>query len=704
MLKQISKFKKWGIASLFLLLTATLALANNPPQPTVTQGKISAANAVILSQYHYERIPFDNTLSLRIYDSYLRALDPQKVYFLQEDVLEFNEHVLLFDDYLIRSDLTVPFQMYERLMLRMKERYDYAKILLNEHDFNFDTSATIVIDRKDQPFAKNRAELDQIWQGRIQNELINILVADEEKALEEAKERLLKRYQARRSRIDQNTSEDIFDLYMNVVSASYDPHSSYFSAKQMENFNINMSLSLEGIGTVLRQDEDSVKIMEIVPGGPADLTKQIAVSDEVIGVAQGDEGEFVDIVGMRLDKVVEMVRGEKGTVVRLQMLGNRGKGPEKIVRIVRDRVKLDKQAAKSDRFTVPAPKEGVEYSIGVITLPTFYSDFEANKKGEKDYRSTTRDVKRLVQKMLDEEPLDGLIIDLRDNGGGSLQEVIDLSALFLPEQKTIVQTRSFDGSIEEQKSRKERQIYSGPMIVMVNRLSASASEIFAGSMQDQGRALIVGGTTFGKGTVQTVINLEALLSKRDKPGQTKVTIAKFYRANGESTQEKGVVPDIMLPSFYDTAELGEATEHYVLPWDQIRAAKDYDEANRIGEDLIENLVKRSAKRFKKERKLKILTRQIAAVNALWKRERLSLNLEERRKELQEKEQQNLKWQNELREIYGFEPLTLEEFRNEDGLYTEMLEESETDVLLDEAMAILADYIVALEAQEDSVKE
>ncbi len=670
----------------------TTASAITLPKPTLLQGKISAAHAVILSQYHYVKIPFDNTLSLRIYDSYLRALDPQKVYFLQEDIDSFNQHATLFDDYLIRSDLEQPFLMYGQLMKRMLERFDYVEELLTNYEFNLESNEIILVDRKKQPFAKNRRELDDIWRKRIQHELINTLVADDDKDLKEAKERLLKRYKARRARIDQNTSEDIFDLYMSVVASTYDPHSSYYSAKQMENFNINMSLSLQGIGTVLRQDEDSIKIMEIVPGGPADLTKQIAVSDEVIGVAQGDDGEFLDVVGMRLDKVVEKVRGEKGTVVRLQMLGNKGKGPEKIVRIVRDTVKLEKQAAKSEERLLPSSKGDKEYRLGVIKLPTFYSDFEASRKGDKDYRSTTRDVKKLIQEMQEKGDLDGLVIDLRDNGGGSLQEVVDLSALFLDDRKTIVQTRNFDGAIEELKSNREHLIFDGPLVVMVNRLSASASEIFAGSMQDQGRAVIVGGTTFGKGTVQTVINLEALLSKKDRPGQTKVTIAQFYRANGESTQEKGVVPDLMFPSFYDTEEIGEASEYYVLPWDQIKPAKDYRASNVLADGLREHLVKLSKKRFKTSPSHKILNQQVEAINRVWRTKTFSLNLEERKRELKEREKESLTLQNKLREIYNEKPLTLEEYKNEDGLYTDLHDESKTDVLLDEALEVLRDYI------------
>lgn len=670
-------------------------------RPTYAEQRISAAHAVVLSQYHYEKLPFNNALSKRIYDSYLRVLDPQRVYFLEDDITEFKRHENLFDDYLRRSQLSVPFEMYERLVDRMEERFDFVEKLLKEK-FDFTIDREISVKRKDAPFAKNLAELDDLWRDRIQNELISIMIADEERTLEEAKERLSRRYKTRKERLGQNSAEDVFSIFMNVVAASYDPHSAYYSAKQMENFNINMSLSLQGIGTVLRQDEDAVKVMEVVPGGPADLTGQVMVADEIIGVAQGDEGEFVDIVDMRLDKVVEMVRGKKGTVVRLQMIGNKGKGAEKEVRIVRDTVKLEKQAAKSEIREFD--DERGRHKLGVITLPAFYSDFEGNRKGDKNYRSTTRDVKELLTKMLKKEKIDGLVIDLRGNGGGSLQEVIDLSALFIGSDKTIVQTRSYDGRISDQKSSKEKMLYDGPLIVMVDRLSASASEIFAGSMQDQGRAIIVGSTTFGKGTVQTMIDLSRLLAKTEKPGQTKVTIAKFYRANGESTQEMGVVPDIQLPSFYDEDEIGESTEHYVLPWDQIEPAPDYQKPKAFNA-LLDQLRKESMRRFKNGEKHKIYQKQVANTLKLWGIDSMSLNLETRKKELKEKEAENLKLENSLRTLYGYEPLTLEEYRNEDGSYSEMLKESETDVLLDEGLEILRDFInLATEPLNEEQKE
>lgn len=670
--------------------------------PSYNEQLINSAHSAILAQYHYDRLPIDNTLSERIYTLYLKALDPQKIFFIQSDIDGFENYRYQFDDFVKRSQLEVPYEMYGVLLQRMNEQYGLVTELLAE-DFDFDVNKEIIIQRKDEPYAKDQRELRTLWKDRLQNELINLMVTDDKLSLDEAKEKLQKRYQTRSKRIHDMEEGELFSLVMNVISLGFDPHSGYYSAKQMEQFNISMSLSLQGIGTVLRQDDDSVKIVEVVTGGPADLTGQVQIGDEIIGVAQGEDGDFVDIVGMRLDKVVEMVRGEKGTVVRLQMVSNKGKGAEKIVNIVRDTVKLEEQEAKSQLMTVPAENSDESYKLGVITLPTFYSDFEGNKQGVENFKSTTRDVKQLLLPLINNDDIDGLVIDLRGNGGGSLAEVIDLSALFIGGNKTVVQTRSSDGDTDSQGSSKEDLIYSGPMVVLIDRLSASASEIFAGSMQDQGRAIIAGSTSFGKGTVQTIIDLSRILAKSTKPGQSKVTIAKFYRANGETTQEKGVVPDVTLPSSYDPTEIGEAKEMYVMPWDTMEAAPDYDASVVINPSIINKLQAKSSARFKTDEKHQIHQRQVDKTLDLWKINELSLNLETRKETLKEEEAENLELQNRMRVLYDYEPLTLEEFRNEDGSYTQLLKETETDLILEEGLLILRD-IVDLQNQNQSQKK
>ena len=666
--------------------------------PTYNEQLINSAHSAILAQYHYDRLPIDDALSERIFNLYLKTLDPQKIFFLQSDIDNFSRYKLQFDDFVRRSKLDVPFEMYALLVQRMDEQYGLVKELLLE-DYDFTVDKMLTIQRKDENFPKNDLEMRALWKDRLQNELINLMVTDEKLTLDDAKEKLQKRYNTRQKRIHDMEEGELFSLVMNVLSLSFDPHSGYYSAKQMEQFNISMSLSLQGIGTVLRQDDDSVKIVEVVTGGPADLTGQVQIGDEIIGVAQGDDGEFVDIVGMRLDKVVEMVRGEKGTTVRLQMIGNKGKGAEKVVKITRDTVKLEEQEAKSETFTIPSESGQADYKLGVITLPVFYSDFEGNKQGVEDFKSTTRDVKNLLIPLMNEEHIDGLVIDLRGNGGGSLTEVIDLAALFVGDDKSIVQTRGFDQNTDAQSSTAEVLTYSGPMVVLIDRLSASASEIFAGSMQDQGRAIIAGSTSFGKGTVQTMIDLSRILAKSTKPGQSKVTIAKFYRANGESTQEKGVSPDVELPSIYDPSEIGEAKELYVMSWDTIEAAPDYDPSVVVTKELSRDLQNKSNARFNDSEKHQIFEKQANKTLDLWKINELSLNLDQRKEKLKTEEAENLELQNRMRVLYEYEPLTLEQFRNEDGSYSKLLKESETDLLLEEGLLIIRDYIDLLDTNK-----
>lgn len=699
------KQTKWGLhLSLVAILFAgnvqaaeiePVIAADHKALPQITSNKrferISHANTVALSQLHYGKIAVDDRLSERIYSLYLNGLDSQRLYFLASDVDEFDRHKYLFDDYLKRSDLRFPFEMHNLLIKRIDERESMV-IRLIDSDFDFTTNEELQVNRKDEPYAKTVSELEKIWYDRIKNELINLMVSDEELTLDEAKTKLKKRYASRHERLMQVDADDIFEVYMNVVSLAFDPHSSYLSHKTMENFNINMSLSLQGIGTVLRQDDDGISIMEIVSGGPAEQTNQIVVGDQVIGVAQGDDGEFLDIVGMRLDHVVDKIRGKKGTVVRLQVMGNKGKGPEKIVRIVRDQVKLDQQAAKADVKTIQ--KGDTEQKIGVISLPTFYSDFEASRGGEKEFRSTTRDIKKLLDKLQKEDKIDGLVIDLRGNGGGSLEEVINLSALFIDDQRTVVQIKDFNGIIDSRSSRDEKRVYDGPLMVITDRLSASASEIFAGSIQDQARGLIVGNTTFGKGTVQTLYPLNNWLAKSEKPGQSKVTIAMFYRANGESTQERGVVPDVKLPEIYNPADVGEAKEKYVLPWDKIPAAKDLVVKTTLAPYILP-LQESHNQRLTKDIKLKIFQDQRAKIQKLWDTKTLSLNMDKRRKELKEQEKDSFDRANEIRTIYNLAPLTLEQFKNEDGTHTKLLKDTTPDIMLDESVTIMSDYIELL---------
>jgi carboxyl-terminal processing protease len=369
----------------------------------------------------------------------------------------------------------------------------------------------------------------------------------------------------------QSTSNDVFQWYMNAVAQAFDPHTAYFSPRNTENFNIQMRLSLEGIGCVLRMEDEQVTVVELVTGGPADLSQQIRPSDKIVAVAQGDKDAWVDVVGWRLDDVVEKIRGPRGTVVRLKILpGKAGAtASEKSVRLVRDTIKLEKQAAKSEIKTFK-DSGGRELRVGVITIPAFYSDFEAARRGVKNYRSTTRDVRRLLKEL--EGRIDGLVLDLRENGGGSLQEAVDLTGLFI-DDGPVVQVRNSGGRVEVEEDEDEGQVYNGPLAVLVDHASASASEIFAGAIQDYGRGIVIGDPTFGKGTVQTLVDLSRLTRNSEPQGQLKITIAKFYRVSGGSTQHRGVLPDIAIPSALDSKDLGESAQKNALPWDEIPATR-----------------------------------------------------------------------------------------------------------------------------------
>ncbi|MBK8536306.1 MAG: carboxy terminal-processing peptidase [Candidatus Competibacteraceae bacterium] len=380
-----------------------------------------------------------------------------------------------------------------------------------------------------------------------------------------ARDLLVKRYDNRLRQAQQSTSDDVFQLYMNAVAQAFDPHTAYFSPRNTENFNIQMRLSLEGIGCVLRMDEELVTVVELVTGGPADLSQQIKAGDRIVAVAQGDDGAWLDVVGWRLDDVVDRIRGQRGTVVRLKVQpGKAGvAAAEKTVRIVRDTIKLEKQAAKSEIKTIRGA-DGRDLRIGTITIPAFYSDFDAARRGDPNYRSTTRDVRRLLSELSGK--VDGLVLDLRENGGGSLQEAVDLTGLF-------VQVRNAGGNVAVEKDSEPGQVYEGPLAVLVDHASASASEIFAGAIQDYGRGIIIGDPTFGKGTVQTLVDLNRFTKAKEAQGQLKLTIAKFYRVSGSSTQHRGVRPDIAIPSVVDSEEVGESAQKNALPWDEIAATR-----------------------------------------------------------------------------------------------------------------------------------
>lgn len=536
--------------------------------PTARQISLDQTIAELLSRHHYRQSKLDDRLSSLVLNAYLDDLDFSRAYFLSADIASFEKYRNSLDDALKSGNLQPAYDIFNAYLRRLAERTARIQTLLQQ-EFRFDVDESLDVDRKDVAWAKSADELDEFWRKRLKHEMLTLVLSGKDQAA--ARETLLKRYDNRLRQAQQSSSDDVFQVYMNAVAQAFDPHTAYFSPRNTENFNIQMRLSLEGIGCVLRMDEDMVTVVELVTGGPADLSQQIKSGDRIVAVAQGDEGSWQDVVGWRLDDVVERIRGQRGTVVRLKVLpGKSGvAAAEKTVRIVRDTIKLEKQAAKSEIKTIRSADDR-DLRIGVITIPAFYSDFDAARRGDPNYRSTTRDVRQLLEDLRGK--INGLVLDLRENGGGSLQEAVDLTGLFVGEGP-IVQVRNAGGGVEVEKDGEPSQVYDGPLAVLVDHASASASEIFAGAIQDYGRGLVIGDQTFGKGTVQTLVDLNRFTKAKEAQGQLKLTIAKFYRINGSSTQHRGVRPDIAIPSIANNEEIGESAQKNALPWDEIAATR-----------------------------------------------------------------------------------------------------------------------------------
>ncbi|MGP9801062.1 carboxy terminal-processing peptidase [Rheinheimera sp. NSM] len=527
--------------------------------PAITQGAQHATASkritALFTRGHYSAVQLDDELSSRMFDTYLKNLDYYRNVLTKADVDLFEQYRDKFDDGINKGNLSFAFDMFNLTLERRSERFDYALSLL-EQDFDFAVDDQYVYDREDVAWPADKAELNEIWRQRVKFDVLNLKLAG--KTDEEAKTVLTKRYRNTQKRLTQTESEDVFQLVMNSFARSIEAHTSYLSPRNADRFQQEMNLSLEGIGAVLRADEDYTVIQSLVPGGPADTTQKLKPKDKIIGVAQ-DNAEFVDVIGWRLDDVVDLIKGPKGSTVRLQVVGANdiGTSQAKVISIVRDKIRLEDRAAKAEVFE-PQLSE-LDQKIGVISIPGFYNNL-------------AEDVKKLLVE-LRESKVDGIIVDLRGNGGGSLQEATLLTGLFI-DRGPVVQIREGDGKVSVSQDNDGVSYYDGPLTVMVDRYSASASEIFAAAMQDYGRALVVGEQTFGKGTVQQHRGLGRIYDMFDSPlGSVQYTIAKFYRINGGSTQHKGVIPDIQFPTAIDPAEWGESKEEYALPWDSINAAK-----------------------------------------------------------------------------------------------------------------------------------
>lgn len=569
--------KRSFILGLFLLLACSAVASVDVDdalrlQPDMKHYYASNIATRFLTNFHYKKTRLDDDLSEQIFDNYLELLDPNRIYFLQSDVDAFERFRHQMDDALRHSDLHSAFEMFNVYTDRVLDRAAYARQRVKE-PFDFTIDEDYQYDREDEPWARNRTELDELWRKRVKNDYLRLKLTDKEP--EAIVETLTDRYDNLDRRIRELNSDDVFQFFMNAFAAAIEPHTAYLSARSSENFEISMKLSLEGIGALLGRENEYTSISRVVPGGPAAKDGRLQAGDRITAIGQGNDGKMVDVIGWRVDDVVELIRGPKDTVVRLEVLPEEEPvgGATKVIDIVRDEVKLEEQAARSEIIEVPQDETGENVvKIGIIDLPVFYLDFNGRAQNKPDYRSSTRDVRRLIGE-LEEQGVAGIVIDLRNNGGGSLLEATTLTGLFI-DKGPVVQVRNSSGRISMEEDVESGMAWDGPLAVLVNRYSASASEIFAAAIQDYGRGVVVGETTFGKGTVQSLLDLNDYASA-DRPGlgQLKLTMAQFFRVNGGSTQNRGVVPDIAFPSAGDPEDYGERSLDNALPWTRIDPAR-----------------------------------------------------------------------------------------------------------------------------------
>jgi carboxyl-terminal processing protease len=628
-------YKKLSILLLVptLWLTSASALViDNPVNPAPKHQQESKILVQLMDELHYQTKALDDELSSKILDEYIAVLDPNKMYFLSTDIADFEPWRTQMDDFIKAGDLKPAFKIFNLFKKRVASRTKHALTLLDK-EFDFSQEETYRWDRKKAEWAMTEKDLDEIWRKKVKNDYLSLKLL--EKETDDINETLAKRYQVMAKRINNLKSDDVFQYFINAYLGSVEPHTGYMSPITSENFELNMSLSLEGIGAVLMNDGEYTQINTIVKGGPADLEGSLQKGDKILAVGQDSEGSFDDVIGWGIEDVVQLIRGEKGSTVRLRIIGE-DDGPEtmpKIVKIVRDKVKLEQQAAQ---YKILDVKEGgAEHKIGVIDLPTFYLDFGALRAGDTDYRSTTKDVKKILN-TFKKEGVDGVVVDLRNNGGGSLIEAINLSGLFI-ERGPVVQTKISSGKRDVKKDVDPRIEWDGPMMVMVNRFSASASEIFAAAMQDYGRAVVVGNQTYGKGTVQNVMRLADYIEDNEEElGQLKMTMGQFFRINGGSTQNRGVIPDIEFPASPGADKYGESEYDNALPWSSI-APSDYN----VYADLSDEIVYLK-QRFNERSKVNFEFDFLKTENQLYEAQKddltVSLSAEARQQKAKEREQ------------------------------------------------------------------
>ena len=672
-----------------VVVAADSGLAYPPPlKPAGQEVKAARLAAELLSRFHYKAVPLDDALSSKMFDQYLKALDPEKLYFLQSDIDRLAVDKARLDDAILGEDLRVPFEIFNLYERRAVERMAYARSLLLK-GFDFSGDETLMMDRKDQPWPATEADSLDLWRKRVKNDWLRLKLAGQDDAA--IAKVLDKRYASAEKRIGKIKASDAFQAFMNAYTTAIEPHTNYLGPRAAENFDISMRLSLAGIGAVLTDIDGYATIRELVAGGPALLSGKLQVGDRIVGVAQGETSPLEDVVGWRLDDTVALVRGAVGSTVRLDVLpADQGPdAPLKTVVLVRKTITMQDSAAKAKVYSV-ATGEG-KRRIGVITLPSFYEDVEGLRRGDKDYRSAGRDVARLLADMKAQK-VEAVLIDLRNNGGGSLREAIGLTGLFVG-KVPVVQTRNARGEISVERNINTDVAWDGPMGVLINRSSASASEIFAAAIQDYGRGLVIGEPSFGKGTVQTVADLDQI-AKNTSPvyGELKLTIAQFFRVNGGTTQLRGVTPDISLLASGDAASFGESSFGNALPWTRIKAV-DYVPVGQIAAQ-VPRLLAWHESRVQRDREYQGLVEDLAKAQQRRKNNVISLNEAKRRKERADSEAR-------LSAILGAggssaagvladDGLQFNERKLSKDLAIEKTQKSVVDILLNEAVSILSD--------------
>lgn len=687
---------------------ATLDAGLYPPElkplPEETQAAHLAAE--LLARYHYQAMPVDSALSPKIFDQYLKSLDPEKLFFVQADISQLSSDRTRLGAAILKEDLRAPFAIFNLYQQRAAERFAHARTLLKQ-GFDFQKDESYQVSREKEAWPATEAEVRELWRKRVKSDWLRLKLAGKDD--KSTFEILDKRYDNYLKRIGRVKSTDAFQTYMNAYTMAIDPHTNYMAPRAAEDFDISMRLSLVGIGAALAEVDERVTIRELVPGGPAILSGQLKPGDRILGVAQGEAGVMIDVIGWRLDDVVALIRGPADTPVALDILpADAGPdGKHKLVSLIRKTINLEQQAAKASVHSIV--DGGATRRVGVITLPSFYEDVAAKQKGTEGYKSATRDVARLLDG-LKREKVDSVLIDLRNNGGGSLAEAVDLTGLFI-DQGPVVQQRNAKGQISVESDTRAGVAWDGPLAVLINRSSASASEIFAAAVQDYGRGLIIGEPSFGKGTVQTVIGLDQFAKKsKAQLGNLKLTVAQFFRINGDTTQLRGVTPDIPLPSLFDAESFGESSFDNALPSTQIKAA-NYSRAGDL-KGLLPVLLALHDARVKNYQDFQYLQEDVAEAKARRAKNLTSLNEAQRRKELAADEARLMSREsgkgahdasNDGKERASEKGAALRDDGLQPGerklaneLAAEKARKDVKDILLDEAVNILGDEVAVMQ--------